>query len=235
MRLTHSRLDLTYEHMFARPAFDLGRGGVDLVAGLYRSLSERFPLSLSDLVVSAGATLADLVVRVSLFRGQGTVEVRADRLMARFEGLQRSEDVAVVKEAVTLAEAGVAPCLPGLSYRGATVRTSTWVRCEGGGDAVRDLLQAHGEAGFPLDAGALGAQTVAYSLGARLSSETDQWTADFLLERSAVQTYDLFYALGVNYSEEGRYGDLEARSGHLEALYAAILGRFGLAFSATDG
>lgn len=188
---------------------------------------DRFPLALSDIVVSAGSTLADFVVRISLFQGLGLLEVRADRFSGRFDRLQPG-DLPVVKEALSLAEEGVAQGLPKRACRASAVRTSTWARCEGGADAAAELLRSFGEPGFRLSARELGAQTVTYSLGARLSNEPEQWAADFLLERSAMQAYEIFFALGMTHGEAGRYRDLAARFEHLQSLYAAVLERFGL-------
>ena len=92
---TVQRLDLTYEATFAAPSFDLVQTGAQLLRSLHNSLHPRFSISPSDMHALGGTKISDVRCLISVFAGNGHIEVAADRLAMTFNNIRTSADLAI--------------------------------------------------------------------------------------------------------------------------------------------
>ena len=96
-------IDVRYEGRFKAPFFPIAEARAELLRQLYRSLGERYGARAADLsLTSTGAALSDLHARLTLFRGNGGIEVSAEKLTAKFNNATQP-DLEIVSDCVTRA------------------------------------------------------------------------------------------------------------------------------------
>ena len=222
------RVDIGYEIDFAQPVFELPTKAVQVLEAFYKCLSPRFPMGMSDLQSLGGVSYADIMLRINLSGANGAIAITAERLSASFTGLRSNDELKTVENCVTLSEDALNMALPELSVRARNIRVLSWLECEGGSDAVKRLLDKHGQAELPLAGVDLGADELNYRFGAELTNAGERWSAVISLEGSAIKQANLYFRLETNFLEDGKYDSLERRIEHTRDLYYRILKGFGL-------
>ncbi len=227
MRLLATRLDVEYDRPFRRPIFKVSQSSVEILECFYDALSSEYPLAMSDLSAAPAVSMGDVAIRVKLFRGQGLLEVGAEKFTARFDGLQSRSDVDVVKTAIRLSENALERGLPGIEYNGAAIRTSTWSACEGGKEAVQAMLDKYDAPKENISAEKFGAEHIINSVVKRLTNEKDGWLVNFLLEFSELVGFHLFLRCDILYTEHGKFINFDGRAEHFENIYSCLLEQYG--------
>ena len=227
------RLDEAYDVMFVQPAFKLPTMAVDVLETFYNTLKPKFSVRMSDLQSFSGASYSDIGLRVVLFGGSATITVTPESMSANFAGVNTLGDQDAVVECVRLCLNALTSALPEVAISGRKIAIHSWLTCEGGADAVGQLLDEHGQKGFPFGKGDFESDQVSYRVGLDLRNREDGWNATVVLDRSAVEKADLFYRLDTTYLENGRYNNFDVQIEHTRTLYLGIIGRFGLEPSET--
>ncbi len=149
---TH-RLDIGYGLTLAEPAFELPTIGQKIFETFYKALNPRFSINLSDLQTTAARTYEDFSYVINLFGGSGTLTVKTQELSATFERLSTREHLKLVSDCVALSEEALWTVLPDAKLKGRKFTVLSWLKCEGGAQAVHELLQRHGGQGIPIAPG----------------------------------------------------------------------------------
>lgn len=228
MQFSVYRLNVTYEVGFKEPAFEIARSPVPILTAFHQRLHPRFGLRLSDLQVLGGTAMSDVRIRIALFNGQGSLEVAADKFSCSFEGLRIWQDATLVKDCIALSEEALAEALPELNAKTTAIKTSSWLICDGGEMAVKEVLGRFGDSAICMANAKLGATNISHSLRSQFQNESERWSVAFGLERSLVEGSDLFVMCDGTYSDGGLYAGLDERTEHLQGLYLGILEQFGL-------
>ena len=92
-----SWLDISYEAIFRIPLFELARKNADVLKILHRHLTPYASINSSDMHALGGGALSDLKVRISLFRGNGILEITADKFSAIFKNAVGQKDIDLIK------------------------------------------------------------------------------------------------------------------------------------------
>jgi hypothetical protein len=181
---------------------------------------------LSDLQAGGGTTFSDVFVRIGIPELQGLVEIRADRFYCNFRGMSCQAQIEEVKSGVRRLEEVLTEILPLFRRKTTSISAASWMTCEGGPAAVRELLRRQQAADMrPED---FGATTVELYLRGQMRNDTDGWHTTFALEPSVPKEADLYFVCATHYLEEGRYSSFPGRTAHFEGMHGAILQRFGL-------
>ncbi len=229
MRFSLYRLNIAYEMAFKEPAFEVPQSAVGILTAFYRALSPRFPpLRMSDLQVAGGGALSDVAVRVGLLSLNGLLEVSVEKFTGNFQALQTEEQITTVKDCIALSEEALAKALPEVEAGATAIRTTSWIKCEGGVSASQELLKRYGDSGLGMPIEKFEATGINYSPTAQLRNEAERWGVTFLLERSAIEQAHLYFMCNATYMDGGRYNSLDERAQHIRAMYLGILQHFGL-------
>ena len=228
MRFTTHRLDIGYGLTLAEPAFELPTIGHRVFETFYKTLSPRFSVSLSDLQSNPARTYEDFSYTINLLGGSGTLKIKTQGLAASFERLSSDEHLKLISDCVALCEEALWTVLPDSGLKSRQFTVVSWLKCEGGAQAVNDLLQRHGSQGIPIATGDFAIEDIYYRLGADFTTMSEGWDGKLALERSALDGADLFYRLETAYLGNSRYSGLEPQIEHARELYFGILRGFGL-------
>lgn len=127
MQYETSLLDIVYEAVFSTPTFKLARENVDVLSIFYQHLAPGYPVRPSDMQVSGGTALSDVKAKITLFRGNGVLEVAADKFSATFtNAIER--DIETIKSCVTISLGALAEWLPTMPYREHVIRSAAHLR-----------------------------------------------------------------------------------------------------------
>lgn len=158
-----------YAATFDKPIFALAQRQTQVLEACFRRTGQTFPLGLGDLRAPGGETFADLVVAVRYPRLRGGVEVRVDRLTGRFDGLVSEEEADRSMLFVGQCRQAVDDVFPDLAIASASINVMSWLKCDGDGQAVEELLAARQQ--MQVDAAALGAERARFFVRGQLVNE----------------------------------------------------------------
>lgn len=226
MRYSLHLLNIEYTIIFDKPLFTLSQAQVEILRNFYDYFGEVYSIGLSDLQAGGGTTFSDVFVRIGIPGLRGLVEIRADRFFCTFRGMSYQAQVEEVKSGVRGFEEVVAEILPPFRRKTTSIGAASWMNCEGGAAAVRELLQRHQAAHMRSED--FGATTIELFLRGQLRNDADGWHTTFALEPSVPKEADLYFVCATNYLEEGRYSSFPDRSDHFERMHGAILQHVGL-------
>jgi hypothetical protein len=97
---------------FVAPQFQLLRDWERLLKGLHDNIAPSYPFSAYDVTIDTRSSLADRVLRISLFRGNGIIDIYIDRLSVSFSNLIHDSDITIALDCMNLIEKSL------LSYLG---------------------------------------------------------------------------------------------------------------------
>ncbi len=227
MKYNRFATNVRYQARFASPQFQLPNVAAEVIEGFYNALNPRFTLNLSDLQSLGGHSYADVALRISLLSGKGQLEVRPDRFSTFFQDLRSDEELITVRDCVELSEDALATTLPDLEVLDRAIQLSFWLKCEGGPDAVTELLNQHGQRGLPIAKEDFGAQDFDHTLRVDLRNSDERWQVNFSFQKS-VPGADLFFLVDSSYTEAGKYNSFEQRVEHITSLSLKMLKTLGL-------
>jgi hypothetical protein len=228
MQVVHSQSNLAYDVVFVTPSFELARNLPNVLAVFHGSLSGRFPIPPKDMEGFGGTALSDVRVRVRLFNDSGTLELLVDRFSASFRSMRTEQDLAVVKDCIQLADAGVRSALPDIRYRSASFRTSTWWVVPEGVEAATRLVRGFvSDSALKKDIG-LGLHLGSTTTRWKLRNEAELWSVEFMIEPSVVPDSQLFIDWTVTFDEGGALASLPQQMQHCRMVLEYLLGYLGL-------
>jgi len=117
-------LDIVYEVIFSTLVFKLARENVDVLRIFYQHLAPHYSVRPSDMQVSGGTALSDVKARITLFRGNGVLEVTADKFSAAFNNAVE-KDFETIKDCVSISLSALAEWLPLNCHNIVGVRAAT--------------------------------------------------------------------------------------------------------------
>lgn len=228
MRFSTTRWDVAVERPFRRPNFKLSRCAVEVLESFYDALSPDYTPAMSDLSAKPAMTMGDIAIRISMFGGNGLVEIGAEKMTARFEGLHSKKDGEAVQNVVLLSEAALQKALPDIEYKGAAIRTSAWLACDGGTKAVESFLEKYAAPKANIKPKTFGAERIKIPIHAGVTNETEGWDVRVFMDLSDLPSTDLYVACNGTFTEDGKFVGLEARVNHLENIYRDMFKHYGL-------
>ena len=104
MKFSIEWFNMTYDVEFAAPAFDLPSNNTSVLKAFYETIHPRFPINSRDMHVAGGNSLSDVHVRITLFNGNGVIDISADRMSLVFNNLRTIEDLTTCKDCFSLSE-----------------------------------------------------------------------------------------------------------------------------------
>ncbi|MGH9961036.1 MAG: hypothetical protein ACREBC_28605 [Pyrinomonadaceae bacterium] len=107
--------------------FTLARENVDVLRIFYHHLAPDYLVRSSDMQVSGGAALSDVKAKITLFRGNGVLEVMADKFSATFNNAVGEKDTETIKECVARSLSALAEWLPTMTYREHAIRGAAFL------------------------------------------------------------------------------------------------------------
>ena len=223
-----SWLDISYEAIFRNPLFELVRGNIDAFKIFHRHLTPHTSISSSDMQSMSGSALSDLKTRISLFRGNGILEITVDKFTAIFKNAVGQGDIDLIKKCVGSGVAAMTEWLPDLAYREETIRVVAFLALQGEENSRDKFLHDLIGSKVTICADDFGAAKIHTGLKADLENSADKWRATFDVSHSWVHTDLLVVIYNAIYDEGGALTNFEDKTNHAQKIYNDFLAKIGL-------
>jgi len=224
MEIRHSRGQLSYEVELPAPVFGLASTTVQNIETLYSTFSKRFSLTLANIQVTTGTTVGEYVIRLMLFNGLGTIEIRLDSYRAHLNNLMNDKDVEVAIESLSLLESAASSLLKGTVPTLTKATLASWYLCEGGTEAVRANFLLHSPRDIGIEIGFEAASEVQFAINGSIGNPNELWSMIFNIEPSTFESFGhLFARFEGRYLQGSKYNTLNERRMHFIHLHHALL------------
>lgn len=227
MRYKPNWFDLTYDASFRGPLFALAGNPVAVLAALHAKLSSKYSLSANDMVVDSGHKVGDVRARVTLFSGNGTVEIRADGFSAKFVNPVAPGDTDVVKDCVLLTHDALSEIRNGkVSFQEEALSLRMFIELlDVPLDGPLFMRGLSGEAKF---FGALDVPTgveVVPGLQIEFLQDEQKWMFTFVMGRSHRSRKELFIVATTRFYDGTPFQTIDQKVEHVGALMKAAFAR----------
>ncbi len=219
-------MEMVYEAGFSAPLFDLPGRNTELMRSLYQLIHPRFQLRIADLHAFGGNALSDVCVRVTMFGGNGTIEVTAERLSIRFNALKSQHQTVICSECIALAEHALKEALPDAVIATAGIRSTLSLRLGDGSVAGRDFLRQAVTPGVRMDLIGLGNAVQFPCVNLEFRNDDEGWQAVLHAYGNAVEKSSIIASCWMAYLDSQRghlHKDcISLQQGLLEALLKGL-------------
>ncbi len=216
-------MEMRYESEFSVPLFDLPGHNTELLRTLHQYIHPRFPLRATDLHTFGGNALSDVCVRVTMFGGNGSIEVTAEKLSICFNNLISEQDLAICNECFALVEQSLKIALPEFGITTFTARSTLSLRLDDGSVTAYDFLRQVVKPGIDIGLTDLGNAALCPCVNLEVRNKDEDWQAVLHAYDSAVEKSSIIASCWMEYSnspEIHRHGEYSDR---LRRLQEALL------------
>lgn len=216
--------DLVYEARFRGPLFALAASPVVVLEAIHSRISPKYPISSGDMVVDSGRAVGEIRARVSLFAGNGTLEVAADSFTARFSNPRGDEDLQVIQDCLVLTHDALST-LGGTNrpLREESVTLRIFSELADGSDASTFLKGLFQQSkllewrGFPPQA------NIVPGFVMDIFQDDEKWTFNFIVSQAARSKKEMFLATSIRFFEGNRFLSIKDKADHFGTLIRTAL------------
>ena len=220
---------IVYEAVFSTPMFTLGRENVDGLRIFYHHLAPNYLVRSSDMQVSDGAALSDVKAKITLFRGNGVLEVTADKFSATFKNAVDENDTETIKQCVALSLSALAEWWPVMTYREHVIRGAAFLSLlSDSPTAVDDFLYNLIGNKMAFRGEDFGASKSHSGLKAEFENPEEKWIVSFDVSRSWIIGDKLIVNSSAIYQADGMMTSLESKVAHVQMAFKSFLTAIGL-------
>lgn len=228
MKAKIERINLTYDVEFTAPAFDLPNSNVSMLKALYETIHPRFRINTRDMHVAGGNSLSDVHVRITLFNGNGTIDISVDRMSLAFNNLRTREDLTTCKDCTSLSEKALHKSLPTVSVRTIAIKPTLYLGLNGIQEDVANYLARLPGAKIELDLSTFGRAVQHPGINLEVDNFEERWNAIFHAFQDRTKMSSLILSCSSAYLADGTVRGLKNRVNHVEQLLNAFLDSIGL-------
>ena len=216
-------MNVTYDAEFASPAFDLSTNNTSVLRAIYETFLPQFRINSRDMHVTGGNVLSDVHVRASLFNGNGSIDISADKMSLVFNNLRTENEFLTCQRCVLLGEEVLKKSLPAARIGMVAIKPTLFLELDGGDKDVGAHLAQSAVPSIQLDLGEFGSAIQYPGLNVEVGNPQERWDALFHAFRDRMKPSSLILNCQAIYQEDGAVRGLENRVHHLKRLLWAFL------------
>ncbi len=173
--------------------------------------------------VFGGTALSDVRVRVTLFGGNGTIDVTADRLSFRFTGLRQHQDLDICNQCIALAEQALGSTMPDVEIGLVSIRPMLTLRLDDESTDARGYLKAVVKPAVRMDLSELGAAALHPCVNLEVQNNDERWRAVLHAYPSEMDRFSIVVACSITYTASPESQSGEERNDRLWKLVTGLL------------
>lgn len=228
MKFNIEWFNITYDLWFAAPAFDLPSTNTSVLKTFYETINPRFPINSRDMHVAGGNLLSDVHVRITMFNGNGIIDLSADRMSLVFNNLRKQEDLTICKDCISLSEEALQKSLPAVSSRTIAINPTLFLELQGGKQNASKYLSQLLRFSIQPDLSAFGNTVQHPGVSLEVENFEQKWNVTFHAFRDRIKESALILSGQANYRTDGTLRGVENRVNHLDVLLMAFANGIGL-------
>ena len=221
-------IDVTYDAKFATPAFDLPSNNTSVLKAFYETIHPRFRINTRDMHIAGGNLPSDVHVRITLFNGNGTIDISVDRMALVFNDLKTKEDLTICKDCISLSEEALQKSLSNVPVRTVVIEPMLFLELNGEREDASNYLSRLQASNIQLDLSEFGSAVQHPEVNLEVENSEERWRAFLHAYRDRTKPSSLILSCQAIYRAGGRVRGLENRANHLEQLLKAFLDSVGL-------
>jgi hypothetical protein len=212
-------LDIVYEVVFSTPMFKLVREDVDVLRIFYQHLAPHYLVRPSDMQVSGGTAPSDVKARITLFRGDGVLEVTVDKFSATFTNAVE-KDLETIKDCVAISLTALAEWLPTMTYREHVIRGAAFLSLlSDSPTAADDFLNTLMGNKMAFRGEDIGASKSHFGLKAEFENPEEKWIVSFDVSRSWISDDMLIVNSSAIYQGDSAMKSLDDKAAHIRMVF----------------
>lgn len=230
MRAISTRLDVIYEARFGRASLDFATSPGQLLKALHGSLTTRWAVNSEDVTLTPSQRLSEVRLKLSLFAGQATFEVDADKIGAHFRNA-KIKDVPTIRDCLKVAFDAITNVLKGDRLADHSLKAMMFLTLLDDPKDNRAFLEKL--AATPLQRAILekiGVAEAQYYPAVKFEIEhpTKKWHFLFDLNRAYQSSEAIFLSSTLVCLDGSAIATIDERVGFLEECIVSSLGGFGI-------
>jgi hypothetical protein len=195
----------------------------------YQHLAPHYIMRPSDMQVSGGTALSDVKARITLFRGNGVLEVMVDKFSARFSNAVGEKDLETIKDCVTISLSALAEWLPIMTYREHVIRGAAFLSLlSDSPTAADDFLNNLMGNKMTFRGEDIGASKSHFGLKAEFENPEEKWIVSFDVSRSWISDDMLIVNSSAIYQGDSAMKSLDDKAAHIQMVFNSFLTTIGL-------
>ena len=228
MRASIERVNLTYEEVLSAPLFDLPSRGTALLHSLHKAIHPRYSIPPTHMQIFGGNAMSDVRIRITLFNGNGIIDVTVDKISIAFNDLLGREDIDICKDCISTTDQVIRSFFTDLRISFVSVNPTVYISLDEAAIAPGMYLSgiiSH-EFKFDLDKFENAIQYPGVNL--TVGSSTAGWNVIFHAFQNASAASSLVVSCHAQYLQGGQISELEEKNIHLHKLFVSFLEGIGL-------
>jgi len=229
--VTHFRaktLDILYDVGFRTPFFSLARSNVEVLQALYQQFAPKYGIQSSDLQAVGGTVLSHLRATLTLFRGNGIIEISSDRLHAKFTNATAKDDGVIVQDCISRALIALADFVPESQLGTELVTIHSFLGIAGGTKHRNAFLDRFQIPYIDALSKSFTDRAISPAIKLDIQSESEKGSISVELSRAWGDAEAIFLALNGNFSMGISVQTLPRRAEIIQDVLKRILGAVGL-------
>ena len=218
-----------FDVVYKSPQFKLLTDCPALLQSFYKHIAERYPFSTSDISGGLKTEYSNFVARISLFRGNGRLDIYLDKFTASFENLISAKDGEVALDCMQLAEIALTNFVDSSDILEFNIRPIVHYRSKKPDETVRDFLTRRfnpaQQYSFPSNDSEM---TIHHGAKFEFESSKEKWRVAIDLYRSTFDDSVLILNCNSYYSPTGVLNTIMERGRHLERFIEMFLQQVGI-------
>ena len=221
-------IDVTYDVKFATPAFDLPSNNTSVLKAFYETIHPRFRINTRDMHVAEGNLLADARVHVTLFNGNGVINISVDKMALFFNDLETKKDLKICKDCISLCEEALQKSLPNVPVRTVVIEPRLFLELNDEQEDAGNYLSRLQASNIHLDLSQFGSAVEHTEVNLEVENFEEGWRAFLHAFRDRTKPSSLILSCQAIYRADGTVRGIENRAKHLERLLKAFLNSIGM-------
>ena len=228
MRASIERINLTYEEVLAAPLFDLPSRGTALLHSLHGALHPRYSIPPTHMQIFGGNAMSDIRVRITMFNGNGIIDVTTDKISIVFNDILGREDIDICKDCISATDHVIKNFFTNLKVAFVSVNPTVFVSLD---DAEMDsgiYLSKIVSHKIEFDLEEFEDVTQYPGVNLTVGSLEAGWSVIFHAFQNASAASSLIVSCHAQYVRGGQISGLEEKSNHLTKMFGNFVDGIGL-------
>ena len=220
-------LDIQYDVGFRTPFFGLARSNVEVLQALYEQFPPRYGIQSSDLQAVGGSVMSQLRATLTLFRGNGIIEVSSDKLHVKFSNATGKDDVAIIQDCIIHALTALSRFISESQFGPELIVVKAFLGIAGGTterDKFLDRFHMPYVDGLAKSTNLIISPAIKFDI----QNEAEKWNVNVELSRAWIDPEAIFLAVNGNFSTGASAQTLPRRADIIQGVMKQALEAVGL-------
>lgn len=177
-------------------------------------------MNVANLRVGAGNSLGDVRISGLFLNNNAFLEIGIRKLQVSFFNIHNQDDILAIKDCAILLENAWTNLFPDIEFSQRIIDLKVHSSIDGGRQSTQDLIEKLISVKDVIDINGTD-RTIGFV--ANYEQENERWSANMMLDKSALISDGLFFHLRAIYTCDGEFKSFDAQAAHFIATFESVL------------